>query len=255
MAPEVFREAVYSLRDWPGIVGIFGGNPCTHPQFPELMKILEEEIPDQRHRGLWSNNFLQHGELVRRVFYPAGRFNLNAHGDAAAARAMDRFTPGRVIPSSKDKPAMHSAILVDRSDLGVSDSDWVRLREHCDINQRWSAAIAERNGRPHAYFCEVGAALDGIRGKNNGIPTTPGWWKWKMDRFDNQVRNCCDRGCGVPLSHRGHLDRDDTYDVSKTWAESDALRGSKGRVSIEVTESNFETVSMPTDYMRRFGPK
>ncbi|HXI98771.1 MAG TPA: radical SAM protein, partial [Gemmatimonadaceae bacterium] len=81
MGVDVFREAVRSLADWPGVIGIFGGNPPCHPRFGDLMAILVEEIPDQRHRGLWANDLLKHGELVRDVFYPHGMFNLNAHAD------------------------------------------------------------------------------------------------------------------------------------------------------------------------------
>src|SRR5678815_5557545 len=116
MSPEVFREAVHSLRDWPGIVGIFGGNPCSHPKFPELMKILVEEIPDQKHRGLWSNNLMGHGALVREVFYPHGRFNLNAHAVNQAAKQIEQFLPGKLIRSSGHQLSWHSPCHLYTSD-------------------------------------------------------------------------------------------------------------------------------------------
>lgn len=224
MSPECFRDALRSLEGWPGIRGIFGGNPTAHPEFEGLMRILVEEVPDQRQRGLWSNDLLEHGELVREVFYPNGYTNLNAHGDPAAAAQIDKWMPGHLIARSRSKPSWHGPILVERRDYGVSDEAWAAARESCDINQNWSGAIVERDGRPFSYFCEVASALDGVRGENHGMPATPGWWRSRMDAFEGQVRNCCDRGCGVPLRLKGHLDRDETYDVSASWLPAVSAR-------------------------------
>lgn len=243
MSLECFREAVRSLTEWPGVVGIFGGNPCVHPQFEDICAILCEEIPEQKHRGLWSNDLLKHGELCRRVFYPAGRFNLNAHGVAKAFVQFEEFLPGRVIPGSDRRQAEHAAILGDYRDLGVSESEWVAARERCDINQKWSGAVVERDGKPYAYFCEVAAALDGARGVNRGIPAVPGWWRKKMDAFDNQVQSC--NGCAVPLRIAGHQDNAEVYDVSMSWAHLPARR----QVEISALAENPAHVRENTDYM------
>lgn len=251
MAPDVFRAALRSLEGWPGVRGIFGGNPCSHPRFAELMEILVEEVPDQRQRGLWSNDLMAHGALVREVFYPHGRFNLNAHAVAPAADEIDRQVPGKLIAKSRNEPARHGAILVDRRDFGIDDAAWVEMRERCDINQHWSAAIAERDGTPYAYFCEVGAALDGVRGENHGILAEPGWWRSRMDRFEHQVRECCDRGCGVPLRLRGHLDREEVYDASPAWRETlTARRQSAVDIAIHDELPDGNRPSSLVDYMR-----
>lgn len=245
MGLDCFRDAVRSVREWPGIVALFGGNPCSHPRFPDLCAILVEEIPDQRHRGIWSNAFLGHGQVIRDTFYPLGRFNLNAHADTAAAADMEFWCPGKVIKKSIYEPASHTPILMDWRDLGITEDEWVSARERCDINLNWSSAIAERGGRPYAYFCEVGASLDGVRGENNGIPATPGWWEEPMARFIHQVDACCDRGCGVPLRRIGHLDRDDTYDLTASWAHIQH----RGKIKIEVHETMPSACHEGTDYM------
>jgi hypothetical protein len=217
MSVDVFRQALRSLNGWRGIRGVFGGNPCSHPKFADLMQVLVEEVPDQRQRGIWTNDLMKHGSLVRDVFYPLGRFNLNAHADGAAAAEIDRWLPGKLIPTSRDRASWHSPILLDWRDMGLSESEWVAARETCDINQTWSAAILERDGQPFAYFCEVGGALDGMRGENHGIPAVEGWWRRGMDGFGDQVAQCCDRGCGVPLRRLGHKDIEDTYDYSASF--------------------------------------
>lgn len=247
MSVECFREAVRSLKDWPGVIGIFGGNPCNHPKFPELCAILVEEIPEQKHRGLWSNDLLGHGEVAMRTFYPNGRFNLNAHGLPGPARVINHFLPGRLIPGSDVKTAEHSAILAHYADLGLSKAEWEAARETCDINQKWSGAIVERDGKPYAYFCEVAAAIDGTRGTNFGLPVVPGWWEESMRNsyFGNQVKMCCDSGCGVPLRIKGHRDNEEVYDISATWGDLKP-RGTVTTQIIDKAEHVWET----TDYMR-----
>lgn len=249
MSLECFREAVESLREWPGVIGIFGGNPCNHPKFPELCAILCEVIPEQHRRGLWSNDLLKHGEVARDTFYPRGRFNLNAHGIATAAVKMDIFLPSRLIPGSDRRHAEHAAILADYRDFGMTESQWIEAREKCDINQKWSGAIVERAGKPFAYFCEVAAAMDGVLNLNHGIPALPGWWKHDMEAmgFQDQVRKCCDKGCGVPLKMKGHADDAEVYDVSRTWAE--AIGEPRGKVGVNVHESLPGVVKENTDYM------
>lgn len=215
MSLDVFRESVQSLADWPGIVGVFGGNPCVHPKFPELCGIISDIIPPHR-RGLWTNNLRGHGEVAARTFR-RGRLNLNAHADADAAAEMNKWFPGRIKRTSDTRPSWHSPVMMHYKDVGLSRQKWVRARESCDINTHWSASIMQRDGKPYAYFCEVAGAIDGVTGKNHGLPVVPGWWRWSMSRFRDQVKGCCDAGCGVPLRRLGHLDRDDVYDITDSW--------------------------------------
>jgi len=250
MSLDVFREAVLSLEGWSGVVSLFGGNPPNHSRFPEICGILAEHVPPHR-RGLWANDLMEHGKIAAETF-GRGRLNLNAHADARAAAEIDRWFPGKLIEKSRKEPAQHGAILVDRRDVGVSDGDWEVMRENCDINRHWSGILVERDGRPYGYFCEIASALDGIRRENHGVLAEPGWWRWKMDRFEHQVRNCCDRGCGVPLRMKGHLDREDTYDVSPSWAATIAAHGRRVPVKIAVHDSlsHEERSRELTDYLR-----
>lgn len=250
MSPAVFRAALRSLDGWPGVRAMFGGNPTTHSQFPELCQILREEVPDQRQRGIWCNDLMEHAQAVRETFWPHGRHNLNVHADFCAADQMRLHLPGWKIWGEHGR-VHHAPILMERRDYGVSDAQWLRLRENCDINQHWSAAIAERDGQAFAYFCEVGASLDGVRGENHGIPAEPGWWKLGMPAFADQVSGCCDRGCGVPLRRRGSLDRDDTYDISPAWASLTVRGKAVVKLHAELPAATHEV----TDYVNLRGGK
>lgn len=255
---DVFRRAVRSLRDWPGIVALFGGNPVSHPKFVQLVDIMIEEIPDQRHRGLWTNNLIddQRGEAARRLVWPHGRVNLNVHTDKKAADLFRKWLPKMPI-LGEYKKSWHSPIMMSHHDFGISYDEWTELRESCDINQRWSAAVVQRtvNGvrGAYAYFCEVAAALDGIRQLNHGVPVEDGWWRWTMEKFQHQVVGCCDAGCGVPLRLKGHLDLDFTYDISKSFSQYAKHNFKKLRIVRH--ETLPESTEIPTDYQEQWSKK
>lgn len=244
MSLDCFEQAVLSMEGWPGVVALFGGNPCVHPQFPELCSILaEHRAPSQR--GLWSNHLFKHGQIAMETFSES-RLNLNAHASRAAAALFETYFSNQWIQGSDTRASWHASILVDRRDLGMTDKEWVARRERCDINQYWSGAILERDGKPYGYFCEVAGALDGIRGENHGVPAERGWWREGMSGFAEQVRGCCDRGCGVPLRLEGHRDFEEIYDRSPSWnnlVSSRAVPGAEGPVLPQIQRA--------TDYMRR----
>ena len=52
---NTFKKAVDSLCDYPGIVGIIGGEPTLHPQFGEFMQYYVEKITDKNRRKLWTS--------------------------------------------------------------------------------------------------------------------------------------------------------------------------------------------------------
>jgi hypothetical protein len=139
---------------------------------------------------------------------------------------------------------------------------WEAARENCDINQKWSGAIVERDGRPYAYFCEIAAALDGGRGENNGMLALPGWWKNDVrvpatgdNAFINQIKTCCDRGCGVPLRLRSRQDDEETYDNSDYWLGKLQSRGAQSVTYTPTISRDVQHTHEVTDYMDVRRPK
>lgn len=249
MTLECIEEALACIQGWPGVIACFGGNPCSHSRFPEVCKLWQKYVPNQRQRGLWTNNLMTHGAICRETFWPNGRFNLNVHGSTRAKADMNSWLPG--IKVYGEKPSQHGGQLLDYADYGISEERWTELRETCDINQKWSGACYGRldeSGvmQPYMYFCERAGALDGVRGTNHGVLMQPGCWRWAMDRFQGQVSACCDHYCGVPLRTKGYLDSEYTYGVSPSLVP--LTMEFKGKVRVETRNELPQSTHELTDY-------
>lgn len=250
MSLDCIELALSSVADWPGVVACFGGNPCTHSEFPKVAALWEKHVPEQRRRGLWTNDLRGHGETVARVWYPHGRFNLNVHGRVRAADEMAKWLPKSRIFGMRD--SHHGAVFGSHTAVGVSDADWPDIREACDINRNWSAGVYQGpDGTPVAYFCEVCGAIDGVTGERNGVAAVPGWWKRPIADFQGQIDRCCDRHCLVPLRLKGHDDSEATYDTTPESAITTAAR--KGKVSLSLMNEAGERVRELTDYQHLRG--
>lgn len=216
MTPDNFRLACQSLRDFPGVIAVIGGNPCMHSRFEELSGIFEEEIPNRHQRGIWTNNAFKHAALLEEKF---GAFNLNPHGVERGVKSVKPIYE-RMVKSGKfnggyyDTNSEHAPLLVAGKDLFDSSTMWKKI-SNCDVNKNWSAAIVQNNGKLRAYFCEVAASFDLARNEDHGLPVTDGWWKSRMDVFTKQIAKFCP-GCGAPARMKGRMDHEeiDGYSVS-----------------------------------------
>jgi hypothetical protein len=171
---STFCRAVDSMVDFPGMVGIMGGEPTIHPDFeyfaayyanrigpPSRSRAARQPIRNfNRHRnaqlsdvgvkrGLWTSlgeKYYEHYELIQEVFdYQC----INDHGNQG----------------------LHQALLISRESLGIPDDQWSRLRDQCWVQNLWSAAVNPKG----AFFCEVAAALDMLFDGPGGWPVEPGW--------------------------------------------------------------------------------
>lgn len=244
MSLECFEKAVKSLDGFPGVASLFGGDPTCHSRFDEICHMFVKLRPKPEQRGFWCNDVLRHGQIAADTFSKS-RTNFNVHGDKKAADRFREFFPHSPIYGESGRNH-HGQILGFYKDYGIPESEWIEKRETCDINQNWSALIREVDGEPYVYFCEVAASIDGVRGVNHGIKAEPGWWQWPIERFQDQIANCCDNGCIVPLKLQGHEDREDVYDISPSWKNE--LSDSK-LVSVQVHENLPPMVHELTDYV------
>lgn len=249
MTLENFENAVKSLQDYFGVVGIFGGNPTMHPQFPQICRILRAYIPKER-CGLWSNNLRGFGAICRETFNPEVS-NLNVHCSDAAYEEMKRDWPecnpiGRYDSS-------HSPVYISMKDLNIPYEDMVRMINHCDINQLWSPIICQTRFGLRAFFCEIAGAQAMLMEPDidTGLRVTPNWWKLPIYCFEDQIRTHCFQ-CGVPLRGKGDLAVNGTKEyVSRTYLPIAKLKKKEKEIKVVEKLSDLDgNVDRATDYIK-----
>ena len=247
MSVENFRLALQSLKNYGGIIAMIGGNPCVHTKFAELCQVFREEIPNQFQRGLWTNNYFKHREVIEQTF---GALNLNPHNmERANEKLKDLhnvminqrgFNGGYYVGNSH-----HAPLLTAVKDLYPEQEMWDRI-SRCDINKDWSASIIQNKGQLRAYFCEVAASFDLARGEDHGHPVVLDWWKKPISAFSDQVKHFC-TGCGVPARLRGHMDNEETDTYTKSNADIAEKSLAKGR-SIRLLDVEKKLEHKVTEY-------
>lgn len=222
MTPGQFEQACNSLQGYFGVIGIFGGNPCIHPQFAEICEIFRAKFPLEQ-RGLWSNHPLGKGKICAETFYPR-HSNLNVHCDPTAFGEFAKFWPAS-LPFLKGlaDDSRHGSPYVSREDVGKSPDEIAEGTATCEVNQFWSAILGVLDNQVYGFFCELAyffAVLhaDDPDWKHAGIPAVPDWWHRPMNDFADQVRQAC-RHCGMPNKSFGQLAQGgEREQVSKTHA-------------------------------------
>lgn len=224
MSLDEFEQACNSVRDYWGVIGIFGGNPTMHPKFDVICDIMKGYIPWPQ-RGLWCNNLRGHGAKCRQTFNPSVS-NLNVHLDKAAYEEFRRDWPEAVMVKGQDEDSIHSSPWVAMSDLDElpfpdgsrrdnTEANRFELIGKCDINQFWSAIYGVVPGRGlRFFFCEIAYAQAALHADNpnwrgtgkpmpdTGLEAMPGVWREAVESFENQIRTHC-HACGIPLNRKG----------------------------------------------------
>lgn len=248
MSLDNVRDAIDSVAEYPGVIGIMGGNPCIHPHFDAISEHLARVIPDKARRGLWTNNFNGHGDRIANTY---GYFNLNAHGNKLWAAEMNDAVPAAKV-WGMDTPSMHAPVAVSMRDMALTKSRRHDLIATCDINQRWSPAITEIKGYARGYFCEIAAAMAHVLNHppETGVEIVPNWWRRPMENFAHQVDTYC-HDCGAPLRLKPVPDSTQAETVSDTWLGTLAANNyPRADRAVLIDQIPADRVAEMTDYQQ-----
>ena len=212
---ETFEKAVKSLVDFPGRVGVMGGEPMMHPKFDEITAIYRKYIP-RRRREFWTAGFkwAEKKDVIYET-WDRDRINYNDH------IAYD---------------GKHQHLLVALDDV-VDDEQWkAELIDNCGFANHWSASITPKG----AFFCEIAASLDWLFDGPGGFDIEPGWWDKSKPEFQGQIDEYCGKCSGalpMPTYSDGRGGRDANPDViSPSNIERLKAQGSR-----KVLTGNYET--------------
>ena len=180
-------ESVPDVEGRHKVVGIIGGEPTLHPEFPKLCRILAEAVPDRRARGLWSSLgplYDMHADVIKETF---GYQNKHPH----------------------DEPARHQPVLTASGELVPDEGERLKLVWDCWLGESWGASITPKG----AFFCEVAGALDLLFEGPGGLRVEPMWWNRSLTDFHRQIDRWC-RRCGVCVPMPGRFDNEHRDDVT-----------------------------------------
>lgn len=165
MSLKQVTEAIESLEEYAGVLGIVGGEPTLHPEFARICELLQEK--ERREQCALFTSGHKWGEYKRIIWRTFGRgVFYNDHSDPAQCHQPVLVAIDEVI---QDKVLMWCLI----------DKCWVQCT--------WSASV-NPNG---AFFCEVAAALDATFGLGGGYPVDKSWWRRTPAEFRDQVERYC----------------------------------------------------------------
>lgn len=185
---DTIVKAIESLGGYSGGIGLMGGEPAIHPQFPEICKIYQRMIPDRRRRELWTSGYKweEYKDIIHETFDE----DLIAYND-----------------HSDPNEGQHQPLLIAIDEV-VEDKELMwKLIDNCWVQQRWSASMTTKG----AFFCEVAAAMDHLFDGPGGWPIEKGWWKKTPEQFQDQVKRYCPRcSAALPMPRPNNHERRDT---------------------------------------------
>jgi hypothetical protein len=236
MAPDCFERAVRAVKDFPAesepcpkgrrkVVGIIGGEPLLHPEFPTLVDIMIQEIPQLYYRGLWTSKDWKTGSHPKWGPYRPQVERLigvnptsKIHGPSAS-HATGFLNWNMHLPSMN---VHHQPLLAASQDLVADERERWALIEQCWVQRDWSGTCTPKG----FFFCEVAGHFDLLFDGPGGKPLEPGAWRGDLyfetdaagvrrphGHFADQVRQWCTR-CGASVPQAGRRDAENTDDVS-----------------------------------------
>ena len=237
ISTECFEKAVISLKDFPlqsgpdawsnrrKVVGIIGGEPLLHPQFPELVDIICKHIPDVRHRGLWTSKDWTGGKHPKWGPYkPHVEKLIGKHYSRDTRGPYTRHKGGYLNWNmhTEESNTHHGSVLVAIKDLVPDEKKRWEMIEKCQYQLEWSSSTTDKG----FFFCEVAAHHSRIFNLGLELPSEPGVWKHDLQfirdangvprpqgPYAAQILGACER-CGGAAPTPPRRDKEEQDDIS-----------------------------------------
>ena len=176
MSLEKIEEALNSLKNWPNLIGIIGGEPVLHSNFIEMCALIRSKFPRNK-VYLWTSGGPRYNEYLPTINETFSYIAFNPHD-----------------PAQKEV-CKHQPLTVALSEVVEDKRIKDQLLNQCWVQKSWCPTINEHG----SYFCEVAASQDLIlNGGANAWPVVDGGWDKTPYDFQDQVSALCGN-CGMTI--------------------------------------------------------
>jgi len=196
MSLDQLKHALETLQDWPGRIGIIGGEPLLHPQFKEVCDLIRSMYPRKK-MMLWTSGGKKWHELEELIKQTFKDVAYNEHNEY------------------QQDTCLHQPLTISIKEAVPRESIRKQLIDDCWVQRTWCPTITPYG----AYFCEVGAAQDILLNDGkHAWPITPEWWKKEPCDFQDQVVMLCDN-CGMAIPMEREIIRNKVEKFSPQFLE------------------------------------
>lgn len=218
MSLEQFAAALDSLESWPNKIGIIGGEPLLHPEFPQITKMIRQKFPAEK-VGLWTSggkNLKEYLPYIKRTF------GFCAHNE---------HNPEQL------KTCKHQPLTIAIKDVIPDEKLRKSLIDDCWVQRTWCPTINHYG----AYFCEVAAAQDVLLNEGkNAWPVEPGWWGKNPEQFTDQIDTFCDNcGMAIPMERELILKKTEKFSPSMLQIFREKGLGKVSDSDVELFDHKF----------------
>ena len=236
---ETFKQAVDSLKDFPRVVGMMGGEPTIHPQFEKFANYLRESrVGNIRYRLMREPVTDMLTYMRRHLLGTNSKLGLWCSLNEGYYKNFETINdtfPTQIL-NDHDNTCKHQALLMSRRELGIPDDVWIKKRDACWIQNRWSATITPKGGP-------------------GGWKVEPGWGRREVKDFGDQLLWCeiCSGCLDVP-QRISNDERDDmTPEIYEALKKAGSPKIKKGKFVVHDPKtfdgSKYHTFENCNDYM------
>lgn len=258
------------------VVGCFGAEPLLHPDFPEIVDLFIQYIPNVWNRGLWTSldwktyKHQRYGEAKSHVERIVG----HKPNGTVWERQRNRYGDGGYLNwnmHSEKQTCHHSSVLIGIQEAIADENQRYEMISQCPYQREWSPLIGpDADNAIKFWFCEVAQTHSRIFGLNNGILLSDDCWKGDIEfcrtedgtlipvgPYAQQIIQNCNR-CSGAMPVPGRRDLDFSDDISPANALALLGRGSpqvkRGEHKLfdisDYRAANPQNDAVPTRYIK-----
>lgn len=204
---ELERD-ISTLLDYPGKIGLTGGDPLNNPDIEGMCDLVKKMLPKHKVVIFTSSpKVKQYKALIDETF---GEVYINMHTKA------------------QKEICLHQPLTLAVGDM-VPDKE-VRdlLIDNCWCGNSWSPII----GRNRAFFCDCADGIDAVLDMKGGFPIEEGWWRRDVRE---QMEQYCHL-CGMCLPYPRQALKDGNEKFSRGLYERFVANGNRNMDKVAVID-------------------